>query len=190
MLFRSGITPATEGEILIDGKPVRIGSPEAARDLGIAYVPEDRGHQGLIRMQSIEDNIALANLKRLTRGILMDMARITAEARQAIGAAIALVAEVSSPSSWRESLLAQVELELESGVSISAEHWMLLERMLSREPRTRLLLARRAARAGERTLARRYLDEVGEGGRLGLDAAALRAAMLAEEGRQIGRAHV
>jgi ABC-type sugar transport system ATPase subunit len=35
-------------------------------------------------MQSIEDNIALANLKRLTRGILMDMARITAEARQAI----------------------------------------------------------------------------------------------------------
>ena len=79
-----GITPATEGEILIDGKPVSIGSPETARDLGIAYVPEDRGHQGLIRMQSIEDNIALANLKRLTRGLFMDMARITAEARQAI----------------------------------------------------------------------------------------------------------
>ena len=53
-------------------------------DLGIAYVPEDRGHQGLIRAQSIEENIALANLKRLTRGLFMDMARITAEARQAI----------------------------------------------------------------------------------------------------------
>lgn len=79
-----GITPATQGRILIDGKPEAIASPEAARDLGIAYVPEDRGQQGLIRSQTIEDNIALANLKRLTRGFLIDAARVTAEARQAI----------------------------------------------------------------------------------------------------------
>ena len=79
-----GITPASSGRILIDGKPVTITSPEAARDLGIAYVPEDRGHQGLIRPQSIEENIALANLRRLMRGFLMDAARITAEARNAI----------------------------------------------------------------------------------------------------------
>lgn len=79
-----GVTPATEGQILIDGKPVTIESPEAARDLGIAYVPEDRGHQGLIRTQTIEDNIALANLKRLTRGFLVDVARVAAEAKEAI----------------------------------------------------------------------------------------------------------
>jgi rhamnose transport system ATP-binding protein len=79
-----GITPASSGTILIDGTAVSIGSPEAARDLGIAYVPEDRGQQGLIRPQSIEDNIALANLKRLMRGIFMDAARVTAEARSAI----------------------------------------------------------------------------------------------------------
>jgi rhamnose transport system ATP-binding protein len=79
-----GITPTTGGQILIDGKPVTITSPEAARDLGIAYVPEDRGHQGLIRPQSIEDNIALANLKRLMRGFFVDAGRVTAEARNAI----------------------------------------------------------------------------------------------------------
>jgi ABC-type sugar transport system ATPase subunit len=79
-----GITPASSGRILIDGKPVTIASPEAARDLGIAYVPEDRGHQGLIRPQTIEENIALANLKRLLRGIFVDTARVTAEARDAI----------------------------------------------------------------------------------------------------------
>lgn len=79
-----GITPATEGHILIDGKPVSIPSPEAARDLGIAYVPEDRGHQGLIRPQTIEENIALANLKRLMRGIFVDAGRVTAEAKNAI----------------------------------------------------------------------------------------------------------
>ena len=59
-----GITPATAGDIVIEGKAVKINSPEGARDLGIAYVPEDRGLQGLIRMQSIADNIALANLRR------------------------------------------------------------------------------------------------------------------------------
>ena len=79
-----GITPATAGEIVIDGKPQPIGSPETAGDLGIAYVPEDRGHQGLIKAQSIEDNVALANLKRLMRGLFVDAARVTAEAKNAI----------------------------------------------------------------------------------------------------------
>ena len=79
-----GITPATAGDILIDGRPQTITSPEAARDLGIAYVPEDRGQQGLIKAQSIEDNVALANLKRLMRGFFVDAARVTAEAKNAI----------------------------------------------------------------------------------------------------------
>ena len=79
-----GITPATAGEIRVDGKVEAINSPEMARDLGIAYIPEDRGQQGLIKAQSIEDNIALANLKRLMRGWFVDVAQVTAEARNAI----------------------------------------------------------------------------------------------------------
>lgn len=79
-----GITPATSGTILLEGKPVRIGSPEAARDLGIAYIPEDRGTQGLIRTQTIAENVALANLKKLTRGLFIDTAKLLRSARQAI----------------------------------------------------------------------------------------------------------
>ena len=79
-----GITPATAGEILLDGKPVKIASPEAARDLGIAYVPEDRGQQGLIKSQSIADNIALANLKRLMRGWFVDGGKVLAESKTAM----------------------------------------------------------------------------------------------------------
>ena len=42
-----GITPATSGEILIDGQPVRIAQRRARpSDHGIAYVPEDRGQPG------------------------------------------------------------------------------------------------------------------------------------------------
>jgi len=51
------ITPATSGEILVDGKPVVIDGPRVARDLGIAYIPEDRGLQGLIRAQSLRENV-------------------------------------------------------------------------------------------------------------------------------------
>jgi rhamnose transport system ATP-binding protein len=67
-----GVTPATSGEILVDGKSVTIHSPEQARDLGIAYVPEDRGLQGLIRPQTIAENISLTVLKKLARGFIVD----------------------------------------------------------------------------------------------------------------------
>jgi rhamnose transport system ATP-binding protein len=79
-----GITPATSGTMLLEGKPVRIASPEAARDLGIAYIPEDRGAQGLIRTQTIAENVALANLKNLMRGLFVDAAKVLRAARQAI----------------------------------------------------------------------------------------------------------
>jgi len=67
-----GITPATSGEILVDGKAVSIQSPQQARDLGIAYVPEDRGLQGLVRPQSIQENVSLTVLKTLSKGGLID----------------------------------------------------------------------------------------------------------------------
>ena len=67
-----GITPATSGEILIEGKPVAIKSPQQARDLGIAYVPEDRGLQGLVRPQTIAENISLTVLRKLARAFIVD----------------------------------------------------------------------------------------------------------------------
>jgi ABC-type sugar transport system ATPase subunit len=79
-----GITPATSGVILLDGKPVKIASPDHARDLGIAYIPEDRGSQGLIKSETIAENVALANLKHLMRGIFVDSGKVMAAARNAI----------------------------------------------------------------------------------------------------------
>jgi ABC-type sugar transport system ATPase subunit len=61
-----GIDPAP-GEIRIDGKPVRIGSPREAIDHGIGLVPEDRKLQGLILKMPIGQNISLASLGRLSR---------------------------------------------------------------------------------------------------------------------------
>jgi rhamnose transport system ATP-binding protein len=75
-----GITPAEGGEILVDGKPVRIRRPADAMNLGIAYVPEDRGTQGLIRQMRIRENVSLAMLRQLAHGAFI---RFGAERRLA-----------------------------------------------------------------------------------------------------------
>jgi len=79
-----GINPATSGEILVDGKTVTISSPRRARDLGIAYIPEDRGQQGLIRSQTIRENLSLPILDHLSRASFVELAMEAKHAREAI----------------------------------------------------------------------------------------------------------
>ncbi len=50
------------GEILIEGKPVRIDAPDDAVQAGLALVPEDRGLQGLVLMLPVQENIVLPTL--------------------------------------------------------------------------------------------------------------------------------
>lgn len=65
MIF--GAMPITEGEILIDGKKVKIKSPNDAVRQGIAYIPEDRKMQGLVMNMDVKDNTTLAILKRICK---------------------------------------------------------------------------------------------------------------------------
>jgi rhamnose transport system ATP-binding protein len=60
-----GLTPADAGELRLDGRPVRVGSPSAAVALGIAYVPEDRRRHGVIFELPIAQNITMAVHRRL-----------------------------------------------------------------------------------------------------------------------------
>jgi ABC-type sugar transport system ATPase subunit len=62
-----GVEPATSGTIEIDGKPVRITSPRQAMDYGLALVPEDRQHHGLVPPMDITDNVTLPRLFQFTR---------------------------------------------------------------------------------------------------------------------------
>jgi len=67
-----GITPAESGEIGLMGESVTIHSAESARAKGIAYVPEDRGVQGLVRPMSVLHNFSLAALGGLSRAGFID----------------------------------------------------------------------------------------------------------------------
>ncbi len=79
-----GITPATSGTIAVDGREVAIASPRQARRLGIAYVPEDRGLQGLVKPMTIAQNVSMASLSRIARGIFIDFRAEVARAADSI----------------------------------------------------------------------------------------------------------
>ncbi len=79
-----GITPAQSGSIVLQGERVRIKGPEDAKALGIAYVPEDRSTQGLIREMSIRENVSMAVLDSLVQHFFVDEARERTLAKQSI----------------------------------------------------------------------------------------------------------
>ena len=77
-----GVLPADSGMIEIDGAPVQIDSIQAAIDVGISYVPEDRLTEGLFLEQTISRNIFVSILDRIKtrlRFVDFDAARATVD---------------------------------------------------------------------------------------------------------------
>lgn len=67
-----GIQTADSGEIFIDGKAVTVNNPKQAIKHGIAYVPEDRGTQGLVREMTIRENISMPIMNQVSSGSFID----------------------------------------------------------------------------------------------------------------------
>ncbi len=79
-----GILPKDAGEILVGGRAVTIKDPAQAVAHGVAYVPEDRGSQGLIKQMSIRENVSLAVLRLMARGSFINVGKETRLAQEAI----------------------------------------------------------------------------------------------------------
>ncbi|MDE3106263.1 MAG: sugar ABC transporter ATP-binding protein [Acidobacteriota bacterium] len=56
----AGLRPRADGEVLLDGQPVRLRTVAEAIAAGIAMVPEDRQRDGLVPELSIRENVVLA----------------------------------------------------------------------------------------------------------------------------------
>ena len=61
-----------EGEIYVEGKKVDFKTPRDATKAGLAYVSEDRKHNGLILIQDIKFNTTIANLEKLLEGVVVN----------------------------------------------------------------------------------------------------------------------
>jgi ribose transport system ATP-binding protein len=74
LLALFGVLRGIGGQILIDGKPVSIRSPRAAKanGIGMALIPEDRKTEGLMLQMSVRDNLSFAALSELARGGIID----------------------------------------------------------------------------------------------------------------------
>jgi ribose transport system ATP-binding protein len=61
-----GLRPVTAGEVRLDGAPLRVRHPRDAIRAGLLLAPEDRRRHGLILADTVQGNICLPNLKRLS----------------------------------------------------------------------------------------------------------------------------
>lgn len=67
-----GAEKLESGDILLDGKQVRISSPAKALDLGIGLIPEDRKHQGAFLQMTIAWNICISNIRSLSKYLVVN----------------------------------------------------------------------------------------------------------------------
>jgi ribose transport system ATP-binding protein len=92
-----GMAEIAEGEVLVDGRRVRLGSPaDAIRpNMGIGLVPEDRKSEGLFLKLSGRQNATLPVVSRFTRFGMIDSMAET----EAVAAAFSTV-EVDKRALW------------------------------------------------------------------------------------------
>ena len=79
-----GVLPAESGDIVLDGEPVEIQRPSQAVQYGIGYVPEDRGHQGLVREMTLRENTSMAVLESVSNKTFIHRAKERLLAKRSI----------------------------------------------------------------------------------------------------------
>lgn len=70
-----GLLPRHRGQVLVDGRPVRLASPRDAIRCGLGFVPEERKTEGLCLSRSVAENVAMATLERRQVAGFVRMAR-------------------------------------------------------------------------------------------------------------------
>ncbi len=63
----AGIDKGYEGEIRLEGQPVKIQTPKDAISRGIALIPEDRKMQGLNLIQTVQENMMITALDKIIK---------------------------------------------------------------------------------------------------------------------------
>ncbi|MFC3529901.1 sugar ABC transporter ATP-binding protein [Paracoccus mangrovi] len=86
-LIRSvfGLEKVDGGQIMFQGKPITNGICAQAVAAGIGYVPRERKIEGIIEPMTIEENVVLPNLRRMTRAGLLDFPKIRAATKHLFG---------------------------------------------------------------------------------------------------------
>ena len=79
-----GNLPYESGKIFIEGKEVKIKCAMDAINAGIGFITEDRKTEGLLLEKSISENIALANLGKVSDKSVVKKAKVDALVKKGI----------------------------------------------------------------------------------------------------------
>jgi ribose transport system ATP-binding protein len=82
MIF--GAYPIKSGEVRVDGEPVRFAHIGEAMAAGVAYVPEDRGGEGVFQEMTLSENVTAAVVSRYWRGGRLRHRAASTDARRSI----------------------------------------------------------------------------------------------------------
>jgi ribose transport system ATP-binding protein len=96
-----GADSKESGEIVLDGKPLRVAGPHDAIRSGICLLTEDRKGQGLVLCASAEDNFAISSLNHWSRFGVLDLGK---ESERFEEHRKALAIKLASPRQRAESL--------------------------------------------------------------------------------------
>ena len=92
-----GIDRAVSGRVVVAGQSLALGSPVAAMDAGLGFVPEDRKKEGLVLESSVVRNVGLAGLARnASWGGWLNGRQELADTRQAMSDM-----RIKTPSPWQ-----------------------------------------------------------------------------------------
>lgn len=71
-----GTGPVDEGEVIVRGSRMKVGSPRRSIKAGVTLLAEDRKSEGIIPTMSVRDNIALMALPKVSRWGFISRRRI------------------------------------------------------------------------------------------------------------------
>jgi ribose transport system ATP-binding protein len=74
LLALFGVLRGVTGSVLVDGRPVSLSGPTAARAerVGMALIPEDRKTEGLMLPMTVRENLSFASLDHLSNAGIID----------------------------------------------------------------------------------------------------------------------
>jgi len=67
-----GDKKATSGEIYVEGKKLKISSPNIAKKNGLGYIPIDRKEEGIALIMDIKQNITSSNIEQIGNGFILN----------------------------------------------------------------------------------------------------------------------
>lgn len=58
-----------DGELLLEGKPVKLNTPQKAVKAGLALIPEERRKEGIVLGESVANNLSMATMDRYSKAL-------------------------------------------------------------------------------------------------------------------------